>query len=154
MTFRVQHPFAPRPTRARGIVEYEGGWRLKRYTIALPGEPFDEGRFAAGRGLALSALPEPAVTPSRPGVGVVIEHQGREADYVVLAWWDRENELPVRVIVGDEAGWRPARDGESFCVWDLAVLAAERDAYVRTVLAPGAPGDAAYLAAWPVGEVG
>jgi hypothetical protein len=148
VTFQVRHPYAPRPTRFRGVVEYEG-FRMKRYSIALPGETFDEARFASGRGLALSAVPEPAVTPDRPGVGIVIEHQGRDADYVVVAWWDRENELPVRVIVGDDSGWRPARGGESFCVWDLAVLAAERDLYVRTVLAPGGPDLDAYLSRCP-----
>ncbi|HTN54094.1 MAG TPA: hypothetical protein VML50_16925 [Anaeromyxobacter sp.] len=144
MTFRPAHPHAPRPIRFRGLVEHLG-FRLKRYTVTLPGAALDEPIFSGGRGLALSALPEPAVTPERPGVGFVIEHQGRGLDHVVLAWWDREDELPVRVIVGDDAGWRPARE-ESFSVFDLEVMAAERDAYVAAVLAPGGGGVERYLA--------
>lgn len=145
MTFRVEHPYAPRPVAFRGVLEYRG-YRLKRYTVTLPGATFDEGIFRTGRGLALSAVPEPAVTAERPGVGFVIEHQGRTQDYLVLAWWDRENELPVRVIIGDEHGWRPARESESFCVWDLQIVAAEREAYVAEVLAAGGGGLEAYLA--------
>lgn len=144
MTFRVQHPYAPRVVRARGLVSH-WGYRLKRYTLHLEGEPFRDPLFQGGRGLALSALPEPAVTDERPGVGIVLEHQGRGLDYVILAWWDRENELPLRIIVGDDTGWRPARDSESVCVWDLDVLHAERDLYVETVLGPKGPDVEAYL---------
>jgi hypothetical protein len=59
----------------------------------------------------------------------------------VLAWWDNENELPLRVFVRELEGdsqWRAARGVESFCVWDLQVIAFERDAYVATLLA-GSP---------------
>lgn len=138
-------PFSAGPVRFRGLVEHRG-FRLKRYCIELPGEPFAEARFRAGRGLALSAVPEPAVTPERPGVGFVIEHQGRDLDHVVIAWWDRRCELPVRIMVGDEGGWRPARDSESFCAHDLELVAAERDACVATLLGPDGPDAEGYLA--------
>ena len=36
----------------------------------------------------------------------------------------------------DDARWRPAGERESICVWDLAVLWHEREAYVRHVLGP------------------
>jgi hypothetical protein len=85
--------------------------------------------------LALESFPKVAVTPRRPGVALLIRHQGRTADYVVLGWWDNENELPLRVFVRDpRTGWRPARGSESVCVWDLEVLWAERNAYVAAVL--------------------
>jgi len=58
--------------------------------------------------------------------------------YTVLCWWDRENELPIRVWVAEQDGgapvWRTARDSESVCVWDLEVIWEERQAYVETVL--------------------
>jgi hypothetical protein len=145
MSFRVAFPYQPRPIEFRGVIEHRG-YRLKRYTITLPGAAFAEGVFRSGRGLTLSAVPEPAVTEERPGVGFVIEHQGRGVDYVILAWWDRENELPIRVVVGDGDVWRPARESEFVCVWDLQVVAAERDVYVATVLTPGGGGVEAYLA--------
>jgi len=151
--------FKPRPVAFRGIVQH-GEWSLKRYSIRVDeadtaGEAAHDS-FEAGRLLALRALPEPACTPSRLGVGFLIEHSGRGADYEVLAWWDQENELPLRVWVREQrAGsrWRSAKGGESVCVWDLEIICFERELYVTTVLgSPDAlPGDAdarreAYLA--------
>jgi hypothetical protein len=45
--------------------------------------------FAPGLALAEAALPQPAVTPARPGVGFLIAHRGRTGNYTVLGWWDR-----------------------------------------------------------------
>ena len=150
-------PFMPRPIRFRDVLA-RAGWRLKRYAISAGPDAAsdvaaaDWPEFAAGRALALEALPAPARTAERPGAGFLVEHRGAGADYVVLGWWDRENELPVRVVVREHAPaspWRVARASESFCVWDLQVVSFERDAYVATVLAPGAgpPAVEAYLAA-------
>jgi hypothetical protein len=131
------HPYEPRSIRFHGIRDVEG-WRLKRYSIAFGGGPIDWQAFEPALTLADDALPRPAIAAGRVGVGFVIAHQGRTALYCVLGWWDNENELPLRVFVrGLESGaeWRPARGSESVCVWDLQVIAFERDAYVATVLA-------------------
>jgi hypothetical protein len=123
---------------------------LKQYSVCHAGQTFDDARFSGGVEQAVAALPQPARTTERPGVGFVILHQGNGIDYTVLAWWDRENELPLRVFVCDSPGaneWRPARDSESVCVWDLQIIWAEREAYVRTILAESVPDAvAAYLA--------
>jgi hypothetical protein len=138
------HPFQARPIQPRGVVPV-GEWYLKRYTIVLnPRDGAGDAEwpdFAAGRALVHGALPQPAVTNSRPGVGFMVEHRGQGADYIVLGWWDRVNELPVRVAVREHqpgSAWRPAVGAESFCVWDLQVIAFERDAYVATMMAGGA----------------
>ena len=132
------HAYHPRPIHFHGIRPH-GGWRLKLYSITHDEHPAEWPRFQRGLELAMGALPEHARAYGRPGAGLLIAHQGRSADYVVLGWWDRENELPVRVFIREgEGGWRAARDGESFCVWDLQVLWFEREAYVATVLAPDA----------------
>ena len=132
-------PYAPRPIRYHGTSEHEG-WRLKRYSIHYGEGRIDEPAFVSGEALALTSLPADATTEARPGVGFLILHQGRGMNYVVLGWWDRENELPVRVFVSapvEGHRWRPAEGSESFCVWDLQVLWFERQAYVETVLRPG-----------------
>jgi hypothetical protein len=140
------HSYEPRNIQYLRLQTY-GDWRIKLYSIAWGQPVIDEGRFAAGLDLALSSLPVPARTESRPGVGFCILHQGRGADYVVLAWWDRENELPLRIFVKlpDEMQWRPARGSESVCVWDLEVIGFERNAYVATVLGKPAQPVRAYL---------
>lgn len=123
-------PYQPRPVLFQGVDAHDG-WRIKRYAIHLPGETFDAERFRPVLPLALAALPRPATAPGRPGGAVVITHQGAGVDYLILGWWDRENELPIRVWVRDGAGWRTAQGGESVCVWDLGVLWSEREAWVR-----------------------
>jgi hypothetical protein len=136
-------PFAPRTATFHGIVEH-AGHRLKGYSVRYGERPVDWEEHREGIELALTALPNAKPAEGRPGLGFLIVHRGRDAEYVVLAWWDRQNELPVKVFVRNEGPWRPAREDESFCVWDLELVASERDAYVETVLADG---DAeAYLA--------
>lgn len=143
--FCVHQPFAPRAL-SRGSVLADAGWRIKSYGIAWDGHPRLAHEEAGVEDLVWDTLPDPAETETRPGVGWVILHLGRDADYVVLGWWDRENELPVRVWVREGAeAWRPARGSESFCVWDLEVIAHERDAYVRHVLGPEGADLDAYL---------
>ena len=127
-------PYAPRRIVPQDIISV-GDWELKRYSITMDHGASDPARFDGARQLAVAALPVPAVAPGRLGVGFLIEHQGDGVDYCILAWWDRENELPIRVFVNEPgAGWRRARNSESVCVWDLEVIAAERAAYVATVL--------------------
>lgn len=129
-------PFIARPIRYLGLIDLEG-YRLKHYAIRYGSSPFRAGDFEAGLKVAFESLPRPAITDTRPGVGFAIAHQGNGADYAVLGWWDNQNELPLRVVVrsqlkGDD--WRPARGGESVCVWDLEVIWFERQAYVQTLL--------------------
>jgi hypothetical protein len=127
--------FIPRPITFAGIL-YMRGYELKSYRITSGGKPFRTEHFEEGLSLAFSSLLFPAITVIRPGLGFVIAHQGNELDYIVLSWWDRENELPTRVFVRDDTGWRPARPDESFCVWDLEIIWHERQCYIRTMLSP------------------
>jgi hypothetical protein len=137
-------PYQPRPLEFLGI-DTVAGYRLKTYSIRYGVLAFDRRRFDEGWALAKAALPQPATADGRPGVGFAILHQGRTSDYFILCWWDHENELPIRVFVRGPEGWRPAKDGESVCVWDLRVLWWEREAYVNTVMAGGEDGLEDYL---------
>ena len=141
-------PFVPRPIRFHGVREI-GGFRLKDYSIVHGPGAVDWLDFARGFEVVLPGLPRPAVANGRPGLGFRIAHRGNGACYAVLAWWDRENELPLRLAVRRGAEpWRDARPDESVCVWDLQVIAFERDAYVETMLggAGAETGVASYLA--------
>ncbi len=119
------------------------GYRLKEYRVVPVGVEFEPQRFGNAEALIATQLP-PTVDPDlgRPGVGFFIAHQGATADYLVLAWWDQQNELPLRVWCRADDGWRPARASESVCVWDLEIIWFERNAWIETALS-GAPIDAA-----------
>jgi len=143
-------PFQPRWVEPAGTLRL-CGQALKVYRIASADRlaaGVDWDAFDASEPLIESALPEPDHGAGRPGVGFLIHHAGEgptgRLDYAVLAWWDRENELPLRIWLDDGDGYRAATGGESVCVWDLGVMAFERDAYVETLLAPR-PDREAYL---------
>lgn len=136
-SFCVEAAYEPRPIRPREALAHEG-WRLKVYDITCPGESLDAPAFAAAIPTALDALPVPAVTASRPGLGFVIRNQGAAWVYIVLGWWDCENELPLRIWSRPRRNggvWGPARASQSICVWDAQVVDFERNAYVEHVLA-------------------
>lgn len=140
-------PWERRPARFVDVYTPRD-WRLKRYRIHRDGVEQAWSAYDDVWPLVDAALPDPAVTPARPGVGFVIAHHGANVHYVVLGWWDNGNELPLRVWVrgfGPGATWRPASGNESVCVWDLQVIAFERDAYVETVMQQAGPDPDAYL---------
>jgi hypothetical protein len=141
--WRRSEVYAPRPTRCLGVRE-TGGYRLKIYGLSHQDAPIDWPVYEKGMALLLPRLPQPAVTAERPGVGFVIAHQGRGEHYLVAGWWDRENELFLRVArrgLGPADDWAIASSGESGCVWDLRVFWFEREAYVASVLTPEAGPD-------------
>jgi hypothetical protein len=142
----MMQAFAPRQIRFHGLRE-RGAWQIKLYSVLYGSGPLDLGSFESGLRLAESALPQPAITNGRPGLGFLIAHQGRTGDYVILAWWDNENELPLRVFVrrSRDDHWRAAEGSESVCVWDLEILWKEREAYVKTMLATGGSRPEEYL---------
>lgn len=139
-------PFSPRPIEFLGIGDHFG-YRFKLYSVVMPGRSFSLEDAKVGYELALAELPSPAITHQRPGVGFCIFHWGNGADYVVLCWWDNENELPISIWIRREGEqeFRPAQKSESFCVWDLQIISFERDAYVQTFLSEVEPAESTYL---------
>ena len=137
----AEQPFEPFRERDRhwlGLTR-AGGTTLRTYAVVCEDARFDRERFEPGVQRLLTTLPAPDWARGRPGAGVLILHQGAGADYLVLGWWDRQNELPLRTWIRYEDGWAPARDDESVCVWDLEILAYERNAWVSTMLSNGQP---------------
>lgn len=127
-------PYLPRSITPAGIKNLNC-WQLKRYVIRYSQAQGAVPDYTPAYQLVKQWLPNEAETVNRPGVGLVIEHQGKTLNYLIVGWWDNENELRVKVWVQEHGIWRAARD-ESFCVWDLQVIAFERDAFVDTLLQP------------------
>lgn len=150
-------PYAPREVSALGLLEHRG-WRIKVYGIAWEGlRPSDE-LVARGREVAIQHLPLPAVTPSRPGVGFMGIHEGRDANLVFVDWWADVNELHHRVFTStldSPLDLRPASPATlAGCVWDLAIQGFERQAWVATALLdPSSPRLGRYLGTWITGAL-
>ncbi|MCX5689780.1 MAG: isochorismatase [Planctomycetota bacterium] len=140
--FVRREPYAPRNHRFSGLLHH-AGWTLRRHDITPAGAPMEVPTlvYAPGEALSLSLLPAPAATRDRPGLGFLIRHPGINQHYIILAWWDNQNELITHVLVRSNAPdgtWVDARGQYSFCVWDLEVFTRERERYVQFVLTPAA----------------
>lgn len=149
--------FEKRRVTSLGMFLHEN-WRIKMHGITAAGASLGTALIDAARLIAATALPLPAVAPERYGVGFMVIHAGRDADFVLVCWWKCQNELAVRVFTSPPA--QPAMLKEQTdpnasvaCVWDLAVLAHERQAWVEHILTPGKPDFDAYLGAWKQGEI-
>lgn len=128
----LPQPYLPRPITPAGVKSINR-WQLKRYIIRYSQASGAAPDYTPAYQLVSQWLPVQAETVNRPGIGFVIEHQGKTLNYLIVGWWDNENELRVKVWVQEQEVWRAARD-ESFCVWDLQVMTFERDAFVATLL--------------------
>lgn len=140
MTIRLSAPYEPRPIRYLETW-HKDGWRLKVYGIAASAERPSEDLVVAIKEVAAKILPHPPIADSRYGVGFLYAHQGRDGGgFASVNWWANENELfhhqyeasphsisDLRAV--EETG------GSACCVWDLAVMEHERQAWVGCVLA-------------------
>ena len=148
-TLRLSEPYRPRPIRFLELFEH-AGWRIKLYGIAYRGERPGDALVTATREKAREVLPSPAVGPTRYGVGFAGAHQGRGANFVFVDWWENENELNHHVFLSGPEDPTDLREitetGVVACTWDLMLIAAERQAWVETVLANSdGPDLSAYL---------
>lgn len=141
--------YKERPIRFLEVWQ-NGGWRLKLYGIAY-GRPSPRPELVeAAKAIARQRLESVPNSIQHYSVGFLGVHDGRTANFVFVDWWADENELHhhVYVLPADE----PSRftyttpTGLIACVWDLRVMAFERQAWLDTVLKrPHSPDVDAYL---------
>jgi ketosteroid isomerase-like protein len=135
-TVRTREPYRPRSARFLELWRPDG-WLLKLYGLAYEGaRPRAEVVEAAKRS-ARAALPRPARGGDRYGTGFVIVHEGQDACWLLLDWWGGENVLHQRLLTAPLSApneFQPAPRDLTACVWELRLLAFERDAWVAAVL--------------------
>lgn len=147
---KLSEPYAPRRIRFLHLWE-PTAWRIKVYGIACADAGPSEALVSAGKRVALERLKQTAASHAHYGLGFLGVHEGRGANFVFIDWWADENELHHHVYVSYPDA--PERleyampTGSIACVWDLAILSFERQAWIETVLDnPDGPDPEAYLA--------
>jgi hypothetical protein len=123
------------------------GWLLKVYGLAYRGEAPPSHVVDAAKRAAAWTLPMPPQTPDRYGLGFLVVHEGQDARWLLVDWWGFESVLHHRLFwapLEGEPEFKRAPDPVTACVWELPILAFERDAWVETVLSdaerPNVPG--------------
>jgi hypothetical protein len=142
-------PYEPRSIRFLELWRH-GNWRLKVYGIAYGRATPRPALIEAAKAVAADRLTAIPQSLQHYSVGFLGIHDGRTSNFVFVDWWADENELHHHVYVSPKH--EPERlayaipTGVIACVWDLRVLAFERQAWLDTVLkASGNLGLDAYL---------
>lgn len=142
-------PYQKRPIQFLEIWHYLG-WRLKLYGISS-GRPAPRDELIdAAKAVAAERLASIIASMKHYSVGFLGVHDGKTANFVFVDWWADEYELHHHVYIS------PTDDPERLeyatpsgivaCVWDLRLMAFERQAWVDTVLQrEGGPDLDAYL---------
>ena len=131
-------------------VRHLGEWSVKLYGVGGRARNVDPALLSVAETIGLDALPHPASTIARYGVGFVIVHEAHAFNTIIVDWWEEVNELRHHVFRAGPGNPRMFREvtssGESVCVWELRIQAFERQAWLdHVLLRQSGPDLASYL---------
>ena len=115
--------------------EQLGDWRLKIYSLALPGQIARPALVDATRVRAAAVLPK--LDRECYGIGFLIAHDAATAALGLIYWWHSSNELHQRTYFAprhDPHALEPIPHPAAGCVWELGIIDFERRAWLEDVL--------------------
>jgi hypothetical protein len=129
--------YRPRRIHSLGVWAL-AGFRIKASAILYEGDRVEPRLLGAAHEHAAAWLVGDPTVQQHYGVGFLGIHDGRGANQVFLDLWINENELMHTVWISTKedpgALVHPPDDYNSVCVWDLALQAFEREAWIACVL--------------------
>ena len=136
-------PYQKRPVRFLELIQ-DSDWKIKLYGIRYqgPGDPELPSAevVEAVKAFAVPRFPQPATTNTRHGAGFLIVHQGQDAIWILLDWWENECMLMQRLFsapLEQPERITPIQSELIACTWELGVHLFERKAWMETVLRAG-----------------
>ena len=100
---------------------------IKIYTVSASGNDVDQ----SGYGERLQEVKQARTVDWSLTPSFAIFHAGVSAQYLVLAWWGNDNEMFTSVSVYVDSQWIEDPNRYSFCLWDLEIMWAERNFFVK-----------------------
>lgn len=129
-----------------------GRWNIKAYALTSDNSALSSSLIEEAIEIATHELP----LDQQEGLphyftGWLIVHKGTAGEYVLLDWWCGEDIIQHRLYgraIGDPSPFRLGwPQGACCCIWELAILWHEREAWVKHVLSrASAPDFEGYLA--------
>jgi hypothetical protein len=139
--------YQTRPVRFLELWQ-ESGWRIKVYGISHQRPAPRQDFVVAAKQVARERLPH-AQEDGRHGVGYLGAHEGEGNCFAFFGWWAKRYELNhflYRAPLDRPDALVPAPTGLVGCVWDLQLIAFERQAWLSALLAHPEPSLDGYLA--------
>lgn len=118
-----------KPRKIEGNIDWLDNDGIKIYTISANNEAVNQSNY-------LSRLKEVKISRNvdwNKTPAFVIFHDGEIYDYLVLVWWANNNELFTSVSVKINDAWIENANEYSFCLYDLEILWAERNVFIKTI---------------------
>jgi hypothetical protein len=131
-------PYKPRSIRFLGIEKHHV-WSIKVYSIShrreyISSDTLEEIKAHLPQWFELTRTQ----TESNYAVATMIAHEGREGNFAILSWWTEENMLRLYAYLAKSENpdkYELISDkGIVTCIWEMAVLWFERNAWVKFVL--------------------
>jgi hypothetical protein len=147
---KIKSFYKTRPVRFLEVAEVDG-WKIKLYSISVKSVIVNAETIAfAKRQLPGWLKKASAYKLDTYKVATLILHEGKEGCFAIISWWTDENMLQLYVYLSSynqPTDFKLYSDkGIVSCVWEMAVLWFERNAWVNHVLMKaGNPDLEAYL---------
>jgi hypothetical protein len=133
----LKAPYQPRPIRFLELFEFQG-WTIKIYSISIFNEFVGEHNVdLAKQNLSEWLKKSTAYQLETYQLATLIIHEYREGCFAIINWWTDENMLQNFVYLrrNSETEFHLfSGEGITTCVWEMAVLWHERNAWVKHIL--------------------
>ncbi|MFB5663703.1 hypothetical protein [Alteribacillus sp. HJP-4] len=127
--------YKKRPIRCLEIWEYDK-WKMKLYSISCNKEKISKIVVDTTKRITEQDILESKNNSYK--LGFSIAHQAREAVFILVNWWIKDNMLRSHIyrspLHSPEKIINVTSTGESMCIWEIYVLNFERNAWVKHVL--------------------
>ncbi len=134
---KIKYAYQARPIRFLEILQYEG-WSIKLYSISVRNELVSDSDLIYCKSEIPNWLKKSELyNLDTYKVATLIIHEGREGCFAIINWWIDENMLQNFVYLrrNGKTDFELFSDkGITTCVWEMAVLWHERNAWVKHIL--------------------
>ena len=134
---KLTEKYKKRPIRFLGLYLFED-WTVKIYGISYRNESPAVAFIENATGIAKKFLPLPAIDDDRYGAAIVIAHEGREGNFLLLDYWTGENMLSQKLFFASPENFSEFKQiqdsGLIACVWEMQVLHFESNAWIEHIL--------------------
>ena len=113
-------------------------WTIKVYCITQPENNVDRNFISIAKQIASQEIIKVNEKDEHYYSAFLTIHIAEQFNQIIFDWWAKENELRHKVFKAEAGTPTKFTDithtGEAFCIWELKVIAFERDAWMKHII--------------------
>lgn len=133
---KIKSSYTTRPIRFLEVYNYND-WQIKLYSISIHSEFVSKENIEKTKQQLDNWLSKSEVYDLETyKIATLILHEGKEGCFAIINWWIDENMLQNFVYLMDVSNEYKlfSDNGITTCVWEIAIIWHERNAWVKHVL--------------------